>query len=163
LDDVFAFLHEAESLKKIESYKQLTEVALAPGAEFPENIKLQIRILAYMGQQTTECAYFIRDYAKDKTFCMPVFVHVGRSVSRLSSWSGLRMAKNLSSEADSKITQYEDKFNEFKSAFQGHAILQTEMTVLQTKFTVLRIMDSVDDIGECFFDMLCLFSISPVI
>lgn len=155
MDDVFAFLHEAESLKKIESFKQVTDVVLAPGADFPENINSQIRILACMGQQTTECAYFIRDYAKDKTFCMPVFVHVGRSVSRLSSWSGLRMAKNLSSEADSRITQYADKFNEFKSAFQGHAILQTEITVLQAKFAVLRVLDSVDDIGERFFDMLC--------
>jgi len=33
------------------------------------------------------------------------------------------------SDADSKIKQYEDKFNELKSAFQDRAILQTEIIV----------------------------------
>ncbi len=33
------------------------------------------------------------------------------------------------SDVDSKIKQYEDKFNELKSAFQDRAILQTEIIV----------------------------------
>jgi hypothetical protein len=48
MNDVYAFVHEAESLKRIESQKE---------------------ILALMAKQTTECAYFIRDYAKNKSFC----------------------------------------------------------------------------------------------
>jgi len=49
MDDVYSFVKEAEPMKKIESHR---------------------RIVALMAQQTTECAYFIRDYAKIKSFCM---------------------------------------------------------------------------------------------
>jgi hypothetical protein len=73
MDGVFAFVHDAESLKKIESYKRVTDVVLAPEAELPENTKSQIQILACMAQQTTECGYFICDYAKDRSFCRSVF------------------------------------------------------------------------------------------
>lgn len=52
MSDVYSFVHEADPLKNIESQKQ---------------------ILALMAQQTTECAYFIRDYAKNKNFCTSLF------------------------------------------------------------------------------------------
>ena len=48
IDDVYSFVKEAEPIKKIESHG---------------------RIIALMAQQTTECAYFIRDYAMNKSFC----------------------------------------------------------------------------------------------
>jgi hypothetical protein len=48
MDDVYSFVKEAEPMKKIESHG---------------------RIIALMAQQTTECAYFIRDYAMNKSFC----------------------------------------------------------------------------------------------
>jgi hypothetical protein len=48
MDDVFSFVKEAEPIKKIESHG---------------------RIIELMAQQTTECAYFIRDYAMNKSFC----------------------------------------------------------------------------------------------
>jgi len=48
MDDVFSFVKEAEPMKKIESHG---------------------RIIELMVQQTTECAYFIRDYAMNKSFC----------------------------------------------------------------------------------------------
>jgi len=47
MDDVYSFVKEAEPVKKIESHS---------------------RIVALMAQQTTECAYFIRDYAMNKNF-----------------------------------------------------------------------------------------------
>jgi hypothetical protein len=49
MDDVYSFVKEAEPMKKIESHR---------------------RIVALMAQQTTECAYFIRDYVMNKSFCM---------------------------------------------------------------------------------------------
>ena len=49
MDDAFFFVKEAEPIKKIES---------------------QGRIIALIAQQTTECGYFIRDYAMNKKFCM---------------------------------------------------------------------------------------------
>jgi hypothetical protein len=51
MDNVFAFVHEATPL------------------DLSEN-SLQKNIIASMAKQTTECAYFIRDYAKNKSFCM---------------------------------------------------------------------------------------------
>ena len=48
MDDVFSFVKEAEPIKKIESHG---------------------RIIELMAQQTTECAYFIRDYATNESFC----------------------------------------------------------------------------------------------
>jgi len=50
ISDVFAFVKDANEVKKIASHG---------------------RILVVMAQQTTECAYFIRDYAM-KGFCMSV-------------------------------------------------------------------------------------------
>jgi hypothetical protein len=52
MNDVYDFVHEAEPLKKIESQKQ---------------------IVALITQQTTQCAYFIRDYSTNKNFCMSIF------------------------------------------------------------------------------------------
>ncbi|KIM85063.1 hypothetical protein PILCRDRAFT_817902, partial [Piloderma croceum F 1598] len=90
MDDVYSFVKEAEPMKKIESHR---------------------RIVALMAQQTTECAYFIRDYAMNKSF-----------------WK--RALKNsFMSDVDSKIKQYEDRLKELKMAFQDRAILQTGITV----------------------------------
>ncbi|KIM79211.1 hypothetical protein PILCRDRAFT_74639, partial [Piloderma croceum F 1598] len=90
MDDVYSFVKEAEPIKRIESHG---------------------RIIALMAQQTTECAYFIRDYAMNKSF-----------------WE--RALKNsLMSDIDGKIKQYEDKFNELKMSFHDRAILQTGITV----------------------------------
>jgi hypothetical protein len=49
MDDVYSFVEEAEPMKKIESLG---------------------RIIELIAHQTTECAYFIRDYALSKDFCM---------------------------------------------------------------------------------------------
>ena len=48
MDDALSFVEEAEPIKKIES---------------------QGRIIGLIAQQTTECGYFIRDYAMNKSFC----------------------------------------------------------------------------------------------
>ena len=59
MDDVYSFVKEAEPAKRIGS---------------------QGRIVAVMAQQTTECAYFIRDYAMNKSFCMSASaLHAGES------------------------------------------------------------------------------------
>jgi hypothetical protein len=52
MDDILSFVKEAEPVKKIESHG---------------------RIIALMAQQTTECAYFIRDYATNKSFCRSAY------------------------------------------------------------------------------------------
>jgi hypothetical protein len=55
--------------------------------------------------------------------------------------TGLRTAKNLVSDVDSKIKEYEEKFNKLRLLFQ-------ERGVLQTNITVLRILDAVKDLGR---------------
>ena len=59
MDDVFSFVKEAEPIKKIESHRPIIEL---------------------MSQQATECAYFIRDYAMNKSLCrLTSTLHVGMS------------------------------------------------------------------------------------
>jgi hypothetical protein len=67
---------------------------------------------------------------------------------------GLRTVKNLASDVDSKITEYEGTFDKLRLLFLERAALQTEVTVLQTNvtalqtnITVLRILDAVQDLG----------------
>jgi hypothetical protein len=48
MSDTFSFVHDAEPLGKVQMLKST---------------------VLLMAQQTTECAYFIRDYAKDSSFC----------------------------------------------------------------------------------------------
>ncbi|KAF7345626.1 WD40 repeat-like protein [Mycena venus] len=72
--------------------------------------------------QTTECAYFIRDYTKQKSF-------IGRTGSSLLSGRAM----------DAKIAEYEKKFEDLKAAFRNGSALNTEIVVL-------RIADQVDRI-----------------
>jgi hypothetical protein len=115
--DAYAFVLEAEPVRKIES---------------------QHRIVVVMVQQTTECSYFIREYAMTTSFSMSLSVH---KTNKISSLLGIRVLEHILSDADNKIKQYEDKFKELKSAFQERAVLQTEITVL-------RILDIVDGQGQ---------------
>jgi hypothetical protein len=58
--DAYSFVREAEPLKEFKSQK---------------------RILVQMAQQTMECGYFIRDYAKNKNFGIFFRFHRDRSTS----------------------------------------------------------------------------------
>jgi hypothetical protein len=55
--------------------------------------------------------------------------------------SGVRTAKNLASDVDSKVKQYQDAFNKLKSELQQKATIHTEITVL-------RVLDVVGDLSE---------------
>jgi len=55
MNNAFTFLHEAEHLDHSATQSQKD-------------------ILGCIAKQTTECAYFIRDYARNKDFCMPLFL-----------------------------------------------------------------------------------------
>jgi len=73
--------------------------------------------------------------------CSFVWIVSDRGISRYHSLLGTRVLKNLISDVDDKIKQYETKFGELKSAFQGHAAIHTEITVL-------RVLNEVESIGE---------------
>lgn len=118
ITDIYAFVLEAESIK-IESHR---------------------KILVVMVQQTTECSYFIRQYASNASFSRTLFPHEA-TISQIISRIGKRLLEHILSDADSKIKQYEDKFEELKAAFQGRAVLETEITVL-------RILDMLESQGQ---------------
>lgn len=62
------------------------------------------------------------------------------------------------SDSDNRIKEYEDKFNELKSAFQTRALLHTEITVLRTETMVMRILSSVEILSEFYFFFRCVQS-----
>ena len=74
MDDVYSFVKEAEPIKKIESHG---------------------RIILLMAQQTTECAYFIRDYAMNKNFCM-LFCTLPDESHRYAHYQGNEPSKIVS-------------------------------------------------------------------
>ncbi len=60
---------------------------------------------------------------------MWVVIYTSRRALLYSSPGKWTLKNSFMSNVDSKIKQYEDKFNELKSAFQDRAILQTEIIV----------------------------------
>lgn len=132
MNGVFTFVHEAEILQRIESHRQ---------------------ILALMTQQTIECAYFIRGYAKNRNFCK-YSISVGYLWQEMGShehgetqfFLGAKAIEHFMSDVDDKIKQYEDRFKELQTAFQNRATLVTEIAVL-------GILDKLDKLGE----RCCLF------
>jgi hypothetical protein len=120
MSDAYAFVLEAEPMKKIESHN---------------------RVLLVMVQQTTECSYFIREYATTQSFSMSLSVPHNHKISPPLSLIEKRVLEHILSGADNRIKQFEDKFKELRSAFQGRAVLQTEITVL-------RILDIVESQGQ---------------
>jgi hypothetical protein len=120
MNDTLGFVHETESLKKIESHK---------------------RIILNIIQQTTECGYFIRDYSKTKNFGKFFCIHKIRLVMIYSP--GQRAIKHLVSNVDSKVEQFCSKFSELRSALQERAIVHTEISVF-------RVLETVENISMYF-------------
>jgi hypothetical protein len=54
---------------------------------------------------------------------------------------GMRGVKHLLSNADNQIQEYNKKFADLRATFEGHAILDVEISVL-------RILDDVEDLSE---------------
>ena len=117
MGDAYAFVHLAEPLKKVESQKP---------------------IIISLTNQTVECCYFIRDYAKNKDFCM---LDPQSQMAADDFCSGKRTAKNLMSDVDGKVKQYKETFHQLRLGLEEHAVIHTEITVL-------RVLDVVGDLCE---------------
>ncbi|KAH0834198.1 hypothetical protein J3R83DRAFT_11510 [Lanmaoa asiatica] len=83
-----------------------------------ESIKILI-------QQVTECGYFIAEYAKQNNF-----------------WT--RTAKYTFLDVDAKITEYENKLRDLKTAFLEGVTLQSGVTVFRMMNVVHNIAESID-------------------
>ncbi|KAF9460308.1 WD40-repeat-containing domain protein [Collybia nuda] len=123
LDDIFEFLGEASQLETI---AELTNHQENQSSDV--RLRTQIRILALLSQQVTECAHFICDYAKNTNF-----------------WT--RTIKHSVSQVDDKILEFQSIFSRLKAHFQDHAVLQIQLSVLQIKFTALSTNNKLDEIA----------------
>ena len=120
MDDIYSFVHEVEPVNKIYSNRG---------------------IIAVMITQTTECAYFIHNYPMDNKFGRSsLTLWLYRTTMFLASPGKRALRNSFTSDVDNKINTYEGKFKEFKSAFQGRAILQTEIVVM-------RLLSNIESLG----------------
>ncbi|KIJ90658.1 hypothetical protein K443DRAFT_28955, partial [Laccaria amethystina LaAM-08-1] len=93
----------------------------------------QKKIVTSLAQQTIECAYFIRQYASDPNF-----------------WK--RTGKNLISDADQKIQNFQDQFKKLKLAFTQHAVCETQLVVLRIFNTVEKLrLDATADLKDMYY------------
>ena len=102
--------------------------------------KSKSKIIVRMVQQTTECAWFIRDYTKIEAFCtlrrfqcfFCVLTH---------SCEGKRMAKNVGSGRKDQVDKFKSKFDELRRAFQAEGTVEIEIAVL-------RVADDLQSLGQ---------------
>ena len=98
----------------------------------------QRKIVTSLAQQTIECAYFIRQYASDPNFCKCYFIRLCWFLF-LCSPIGKRTGKNLISDADQKIENFQNQFKKLKLAFTQHAVCEVQLRVLQIFNTVEKL------------------------
>ncbi|KAF8505078.1 hypothetical protein BU17DRAFT_58057 [Hysterangium stoloniferum] len=109
LDKIEAFMTIADKIAEVHPY---AKIAWGTLSVIPKNIITKLTL------QTTECAYFIGAYASDGSF-----------------WK--RLLNSAISPVDKAIEAYERAFKNLQAAFQGTAMLQTEIIVF-------RMLDSVN-------------------
>jgi hypothetical protein len=68
MSDTVAFICDAKEIELL-----VEAVAEKESSQVEKGFKSQLSILACMAKQVTECAYFIKDYAMDTSFCMYFF------------------------------------------------------------------------------------------
>ena len=98
----------------------------------------QRKIVTSLAQQTIECAYFIRQYTSDPNFCKSYFIRLCWFLF-LCSLIGKRTGKNLISDADQKIENFQNQFQKLKLAFTQHAVCEIQLRVLQIFNTVEKL------------------------
>ena len=85
-----------------------------------------------MVQQTTECAWFIRDsdFVKIGEFC-ELYKIISLFIICTYSCEGKRMAKNITSSRKDQVDKFKSKFDELRNAFQANSVAKIEITVLR--------------------------------
>lgn len=106
MHDAYSFVEEAEPLNKVESHR---------------------RVIERMEQQTIDCAYFIRDYASNKNFCMLISPLYADRSHHYFNYQGNESSKTVSYRtliAKSNITKTSSKVS--KSRFKSVLMLRPE-------------------------------------
>jgi hypothetical protein len=103
-------------------------------------------IVIRMVQQTTECAWFIRDYMKIEEFCkLDKLIVLSNSSSH--SCEGKRMAKNIVSSRKDQVDKFKSKFEELRSAFETEAIVEVEIAVLRVADDLQSVKKDLKELG----------------
>src|SRR5271155_1695596 len=104
------------------------------------------KIIMRMVQQTTECAWFIRDYMKLKEFCEPYKI-ISLFSLYIDNREGKRMAKNIASSPKDQVEMFRSKFVELQSAFQADGVIEIEIAVLRVIDDLQSVKKDLNDVG----------------
>ncbi|EIN12156.1 WD40 repeat-like protein [Punctularia strigosozonata HHB-11173 SS5] len=91
------------------------------------------KLLTALAQQTTECGYFIRDYAKNKNF-----------VRRTAS-NALKSLVHPAEAAPKLVRDYQDKFAELKEQLLDGSTIRTEIAVQEVNLVLRRVLNTVEE------------------
>ena len=103
-------------------------------------------IIMRMVQQTTECAWFIRDYIKIGEFC-ELYKMISLFIICTHSHKGKRMAKNIMSSRKDQVDKFKSKFDELRNAFQANSVAEIEITVLRVVDDLQSVKRNLDDMS----------------
>jgi replicative DNA helicase len=108
--------------------------------------KSKSKIVMRMIQQTTECAWFIRDYMKIEEFCTLRMIISLYSCTH-SSGEGKRMAKNIASSRKDQVDQFKSKFHDLRHAFQAEGVVEIEIAVLRVMDDLQSMKNNLHELG----------------
>ncbi|EIN04115.1 WD40 repeat-like protein, partial [Punctularia strigosozonata HHB-11173 SS5] len=94
-------------------------------AEPLKHLRSAVQVLSAMAKQTTECAYFIRDFTRVERF-----------------W--VRTVTNRFVDIDGTITRYQVNLRQLQDQFTRFSALRTEISTSRIELSVNRILDFVD-------------------
>ena len=103
-------------------------------------------IIVRMVQQTTECAWFIRDYMKIGEFCT-LHMSISSCILGAHSREGKRMAKNVGSSRKDQVEKFKSKFDELRRAFQEEGIVEIEIAVLRVVDDLQSVKKDLSELG----------------
>ena len=129
MNEVYTFLMK-EELRNIESMKTVVE------------------LICY---QTLECSYFIREYSQNKNFrkLMSYFETVNAFIFYMQ---GTRLLKNMISETDARVRNYNSVFDDLLQQFRNRAAGDTLVVVH-------RIWEGIKGL-EALGSVLCILKLS---
>ena len=106
-------------------------------------IKSMDAVVTRICQQTMECVYFLRDYAKVENFCKQATNSFPLCHVYPLFLTGLRTGKNfMMSEADANVKKYNAVFDDLMEQFRNRAARDT---IIVTN----RVLTIVEGIGGC--------------
>ncbi|EIN12241.1 hypothetical protein PUNSTDRAFT_130507 [Punctularia strigosozonata HHB-11173 SS5] len=100
-----------------------------------DTVKSAAKLLTALAQQTTECGWFIHDYAKNKNF-------LPRTAS--NAWKKL---VHPAQAAPAMVKEYRAKFAELKSQLLDGSTIRTAIAVGNVDLVVHRVLDAVEEIA----------------